>query len=438
MDIIIRDISFLLTRDGVLRNRDVLIRGGRVEGIAPTGEIDATQSESLKTIRGKDRAVLAGLKNGHTHAAMTLLRGYGDDMPLQEWLQNRIWPAERRLTSEDLYWGTRLAALEMIKGGTTFANDMYFEAPEVWRAFRDAGVRAAVGLALFDFGDATRRRETMATVDRFLAKREDERPHAPVFATIAPHSIYTCSGELLSWAARRAEECGLVFHIHMSETEREVAECLSAHGMRPFQWLDSLGVTERVGARSVVAHGVWLDASERSIVADSGMTIAHNPASNMKLASGALDWRALREAGVPMMLAPDGVASNNNLDMFEEMKLASLLQKHHFGDATRLDAATAVDLAVGEYTDVFSPWGVGGHLFEGTPADLIVVSLDHPQMCPVHNIESNLAYAANGSMVETAIIGGRIAMEDRVVDGEAEVIAEAARCAGSLVRRIEQ
>ncbi len=438
MDIIIRDISFLLTRDGILRDRDVLIRGGRVERIASTGALDAAASGAPTVISGKNRAVLAGLKNGHTHAAMTLLRGYGDDLHLQEWLQNRIWPAERLLASEDFYWGTRLAALEMIRSGTTFANDMYFGAPQVWQAFADAGLRAAVGLALFDFDDATRRRETMAAVDRLLEELGDERSDGTIFATIAPHSIYTCSGELLAWAATRAQECGLAFHIHMSETEREVAECLETHGMRPFQWLDSLGVVERIGARSIAAHGVWLDSSERAIVAESGMTIAYNPASNMKLASGALDWKALRDAGIPMMLAPDGVASNNNLDMFEEMKLASLLQKHHFGDSTRLDASSVVNLAVGEYSDAFSPWGVGGHLFEGSPADLIVVDLNHPQVRPVHNIESNLAYAANGSLVETVIIAGRIVMEDRAVRDEAEIIAEATRCADELVRRADR
>jgi 5-methylthioadenosine/S-adenosylhomocysteine deaminase len=328
MAIAIEDAAIVVTRNGILTDQDVLIENGRVVAITPVGEQDRHPSrngdsrvperegsrdervsrDSLRVIDGTRRVVVAGWKNAHTHAAMTLLRGYGDDMRLQPWLEERIWPAEARLTPEDVYWGTRLATIEMIRSGTTFANDMYFHVPESRRAFQESGMRGAIGLAMFDFGDTDRRRREMAAVDALLEKH----PPSPaagrdagstaaepdrVFFAIAPHSIYTCSGELLQWAAGRAAETGLPFHIHMSETEREVADCVQLHGMRPFEWLDSLGVLDRVGPRTLAAHGVWLDATERRIAADHGVTIAHNPGSNMKLASGVLDWARVAGGG---------------------------------------------------------------------------------------------------------------------------------------------
>jgi 5-methylthioadenosine/S-adenosylhomocysteine deaminase len=469
MAIAIEGAAIVVTRSGVLTDQDILIENGRVVAINPAGESETpsesrmsvhrrdpgagerdgsrsgTHPEEMRVIDGSRRAVVAGWKNAHTHAAMTLLRGYGDDMRLQPWLEERIWPAEGRLTPEDVYWGTRLATVEMIRSGTTFANDMYFHVPESRRAFVESGMRAAIGLAMFDFGDPDRRRREMAAVDALLEAyppslrsgsdsngtiSDPER----VFFAIAPHSIYTCSAELLRWAAERAEEIGLPFHIHMSETQQEVADCVALHGMRPFEWLDSLGVLDRVGPRTLAAHGVWLDERERRIVADHGVTIAHNPASNMKLASGVLDWQGLREAGVPLMLAPDGVASNNNLDMFDEMKLAALLQKVSTGDPTRLGASEAVALAAGELGSAFRSFGVGGHIAVGEPADLALLDLDDPQMVPLHNVMSNIAYAANGSVVDTVIAGGEVLMEGRVIPGEQEVLREARRSAARLVR----
>lgn len=439
MSILIENAARVITATGVLTDQDIYLEGDRITAIRPHGKPPgadaAPEADGLRVIDGRRRAVVAGWKNAHTHAAMTLLRGYGDDMRLQPWLQERIWPAEAALTGEQVYWGTRLAAIEMIKSGTTFANDMYFFPDEVRRAFEDSGMRAAVGLAMFDFGDPDARHRTQEQVARGL-QGAWSNPGSRVFPVIAPHSIYTCSGELLQWAAARAAEHNLVFHIHMNETEQEVADSLTAHGRRPFAWLDELGVVDRIGSRAVAAHGIWLDEGEREIAARHGITIVHNPASNMKLASGVLDWQALRQAGIPLMLAPDGVASNNNLDMFDEMKLAALLQKVHTGDPTRLSAAEAVALAAGEYSRAFETFGVTGHIAEGGLADLSLVDLDHPQMVPLHHIESNLTYAANGSVVDTVIINGEIVMEGRVIPGEAEVLEEARRCAAELSQSV--
>lgn len=478
MNVRIANLSYVVTPRGVLTDQDIVVRDGTVASItattppaaAPPGATPPAHTEARRetegppradgalspdrTIDGTDRCALAGFKNAHTHAAMTLLRGYGDDMRLQEWLQQRIWPAEATLTGDDIYWGTRLAALEMIKSGTTFANDMYFFFPDAFRAFQDSGIRAAVGLALFDFNDAERRRAIQREVDdlldRFVTAEAPSAGTAPsarsapsaqsapaprVFPTIAPHSVYTCSGELLRWAAERAAEFDLPFHIHMSETKREVDDCVAAQGVRPWQYLDKLGVLKIVAGRGIAAHGVWLDESELALIADNTITLAHNPASNMKLASGAFDWSSIVDHEIPVMLAPDGVASNNNLDMFDEMKLAALLQKHHFGDPTRLTAREALAVATGAMSSVFEPWGVGGGIDEGAPADIILVDLNHPQMAPVHNIESNLVYAANGTMVDTVLCGGEVLMERRVVPGEEDVRRKATERAHALVRR---
>lgn len=441
MDLLIRNADLVLTPDGVRSGLDIAITEGRISGIWDSnrsGEQPPAAEEPVgQVVDGRGRAVVPGWKNAHTHAAMTLLRGYADDMRLQPWLQEAIWPMEARLTPEDIYWGTRLAALEMIRGGTTFANDMYFNTPEVSRAFRDAGLRAGVGLAMFDFGDSERRAQLMDEVDQLLDEwqrdRTDDDNRMPlVRPVIAPHSVYTCSGELLQWAAQRAEDTGLVFHIHMNETRQEVDDCLALHGRRPFEWLDTLGVLDRIAGRGIAAHGIWLDESEIRLAAAAGITIAHNPASNMKLGSGVLDWQALRDAGIPLMLGPDGVASNNSLDMFDEMRLAALLQKVHSGDPTRLTAHEAVTLATGGLSAVFVDHGLSSGISIGAAADLQLIDLDTPQLVPLHNLESHLVYAANASVVDSLIVGGRLVMSGRAVPDAEDVIAEARRCATRL------
>ena len=440
MNLLIENVAMVATAAGPLEDQDILIRDGVVTAITPHQphqphrSSPGTTTSDAQVIPGERCLAMTGFKNAHIHAAMTLLRGYGDDMLLQPWLQQRIWPAEAQLTGEDIYWGTRLAAIEMIRSGTVFASDMYFQSEQVWKAFQDGGIRAAVGLAMFDFGDSPRRVQTQHEVQRVLDELPSGGPQR-VFPTIAPHSIYTCSAELLQWAAAVAEERQLVYHIHMAETRSEVQECQRAHGYTPFQWLDHLGVLQRTGAATVAAHAVWITPEEHRLIAAAGLTVAHNPVSNMKLASGAFPWQAFREHATPMMLAPDGVASNNNLDMFEEMKIAALLQKHHTGDPTALPAAETLAIATGDRSSVFRRWNVAGSLCVGGPADLILVDLDHPQMVPLHNLESNLVYAANGSVVRTTICDGRILMADRVIPGEMEVITEARRCATDLVRR---
>ncbi len=444
MDLVVHDIDFLWTGETLLEKSSISVEDGEIVAIAggdTTPAARETVIEAARIVDGRGKALLPGFKNGHTHAAMTLLRGYGDDMALQEWLQTRIWPVEAALTPEDIYWGTRLAALEMIRTGTTFANDMYFYPRDAVRAFEDAGIKAAVGLALFDFFDEERRAQETSRMEGIL--RDVGASHgrgAPVSLTVAPHSIYTCGPELLRWSVAAADEAGLVLHTHLAETRTEVENARRDLGMSPFSYAHSVGL---LSENAIAAHAVWLEPEEIAMAASSGVTVVYNPASNMKLASGAFPFRAFADRGVPMMLAPDGVASNNNLDMFDEMKLASLLQKHHNVDPELMTARETLDVAIGaamrrgersHRTDLFP--AVGSAIVPGAPADFVLLDLSHPQMVPVHNLISNVVYAGGGGVVDTVVCGGRVLMEDGEVPGSEEVITEARRCASALVQRV--
>ncbi len=238
--------------------------------------------EGDRVIDGSGAALVPGLVNGHTHAAMTLFRGYADDLPLMEWLEQHIWPAEARLAPEDVYWGTRLACVEMIRTGTVAFWDMYWQPAATARAVADAGLRARIGAPLIDGNDPAGTAKLKEDAAAGLAELEGAPPTiAPAFA---PHAIYTVSEPSLAWLAERSAETGIPIHIHLSETEGEVDACVAAHGLRPAEYLDRLGV---LGPRTLLAHSVWLDDAERELIAASGATIVTNPHANMKLAVGA-------------------------------------------------------------------------------------------------------------------------------------------------------
>jgi 5-methylthioadenosine/S-adenosylhomocysteine deaminase len=368
------------------------------------------------------------LRNGHTHAAMTLFRGWGDDLPLMTWLQERIWPAEGRMTEEDVYRGTRLALLEMIRSGTTYLNDMYWHAPAIARAVSEMGLRAHVGAAFVDLGQESVAARWRREVERWLEQRDEWGPR--VRAAIAPHAPYTVSNENLRWLGDLAEEHDLLYHIHLSETLGEVERCVAAHGVPPARLLAELGlVTDRL----VAAHGVHLSPEEFGLLGEAGASVVTNPAANLKLAVGGIfDYVAARAAGVRVVIGTDGVASNNNLDLLEEIKLAALLQKHRAGDPTVLPAPEALGLATSEPARLFGPGT--GRVAVGEPADLILVDLSGPSTSPGHDAVSDLVYAANGSVVHTTICDGRVLMHDRRVEvvDEAEVIHEAREAASRV------
>ena len=318
---------------------DIDIEGGLVADIVAPRPLPV---QAHHTIDGSHMAALPGFVNGHTHAAMTLLRGYGDDMPLEAWLKEKIWPAEARWTDEGIYWAARLACLEMIKSGTTCFNDMYFRNPATARAVVDSGLRAVLGEVAMDFFDP---QQTEAVQDRF---RKWERnlgsmAHPRLRFAVAPHALYTVSEPLLRWLGDFARDHDMLLHIHAAETETECHESLERCGQTPLRRLHTLGL---LGPRTVVAHALWLDDDEIRMAGDTSTGVVHNPNSNLKLGSGfRFRLLELRDAGARIGLGTDGCSSSNNLDMLEAAKTMALLQKGWRHDPTALPAAEALSIA---------------------------------------------------------------------------------------------
>jgi 5-methylthioadenosine/S-adenosylhomocysteine deaminase len=362
-------------------------------------------------------AIVPGLINGHTHAAMTLFRGHGDDLPLMRWLQEVIWPVEARLDDEDVYWGTRLACVEMIRTGTVRFWDMYWHAGATARAVEDAGMRARIAAPLFDLGDAAGPDGVPGMAARGF--EEIGEPRELVTAAFGPHSIYTVSEGALRWIGEDAAERELPIHIHLSETEDEVVSCVRDHGVRPAEYLDRLGV---LGPRTVLAHGVWLDESELALVEERGATVVTNPVANLKLAVGRVfPYRAARRHEIPVGIGTDGAGSNNSLDLLQDVKFLALLQKHEARDASALPADDAWDIATGRTAPLL---GASGRIAEGEPADFLLVRIDAPELA-VGNFVADLVYAASGSVIDTTVVNGRVLMRDGVVEGVDEVVAKA-------------
>lgn len=406
------------------RTVDVLIEGNRIARIAE----DIALSESEVTlIDATGLAIVPGLINAHTHAAMTLLRGYGDDLPLMTWLQDYIWPVEAQMTTEDVYIGAKLACLEMIKTGTTCFLDMYMHPLECARAAEEMGLRAVVSYTLFDQGDPER-----AALDR---KRSAEYLEAfarlsdRVQFNLGPHAIYTVSAEQLQFCHQFACQHDLTIHLHLSETKGEVDECLRLHGTTPVRYLERLGI---LSPRLILAHVIWVDDEELDLLAKYDVRVVHNPASNMKLASGyAFRYEEMKQRGIRVGLGTDGCSSSNNLDMYTAMRLASLLGKVWRYDSTAVSAPDILDSATRIGADIL---GVdAGRIAEGALADLCLINLSRPEMVPLHDLKSNLVYSASGSFVDTTIVDGRILMRHGYVPGEEEIIATARRAAARLL-----
>jgi 5-methylthioadenosine/S-adenosylhomocysteine deaminase len=396
----------------------VRCRDGVIDELGP----DVGPGDGEETIDAGGAPLIAALANGHTHAAMTLFRGYGGDLPLMRWLQEKVWPVEARLDADDVYWGTRLACLEMIRTGTARFWDMYWQPAATARAVLDSGLRATIGGPLFDADGETERMKSIA-----LGALEELEPFEPqVGRALAPHSIYTVSEGLLRWTGEVAAEHGVSVHIHLSETAKEVEDCLAAHGERPAHYLDRLGL---LGKRTMLAHGVWLDRGELELIAERGATVVTNPVANLKLASGGpFPYPAAREAGVAVALGTDGAGSNDSLDMFSDLKTFALMQRHATGDPTVLPAPEAIEIATGARAPIL---GIGKPLTVGAPADFLLLRGDAYEIA-LGDLSSDIVYAASGSVVETTVVGGRPLMRDGRVDGAEETIARASERAARL------
>jgi 5-methylthioadenosine/S-adenosylhomocysteine deaminase len=369
-----------------------------------------------ETLDAGGALLTAPLVNGHTHAAMTLFRGSGGDLPLMPWLQERIWPVEARLEGDDVYWGARLACAEMIRSGTTRFWDMYWRPEQTARAVADAGLRATIGAPLIDRGgDGEAMREAaLASLDRLGALGPQVLP------ALAPHAIYTVGEESLRWIAELATEREVPIQIHLSETSQEVQDCVAAHDERPAAYLDRLGV---LGERTVLAHGVWLDPAELDLIAARCATVVSNPAANMKLAVGAVfPYPAAREAGVAIGLGTDGAGSNDSLDLLADLKLFALAQKHAAADPTAIAAADAWAVATGARAPLLgaAPEPLGA----GSDADFLLLRATAPELA-IGELASDLVYAAGGAVVDTTVVAGRVLMRGGVVPGLEEIVARA-------------
>jgi 5-methylthioadenosine/S-adenosylhomocysteine deaminase len=359
---------------------------------------------------------------------MSLFRGYADDMPLQDWLTARIWPLERNLKPEHIYWGTKLACLEMIKSGTTCFSDMYFFMKEAARATEEMGLRAVLSEGFVDLLNPDVGEEMLRSSASFIESVRSMKCDRVVPA-LGPHAIYTVSPQSLQMISDYAEKEDLLIHFHLSETEDEVNTCIERHGKRPVEFLDGIGF---LSPRLVAAHSVWLNREEIDLLGKHKVKVSHNPVSNMKLAVGkAMPYGEMRQAGILVSLGTDGPASNNSLDMFETVKFAALYQKAVTGDPTALPADEAVALATENGAKTL---GIdAGEITPGKLADIALIDMTAPQLHPGHNLTSDLTYAANGSCVDTLICDGEILMQCRKVEGEEEILSRAKDAARDLV-----
>jgi 5-methylthioadenosine/S-adenosylhomocysteine deaminase len=375
-----------------------------------------------ETIDAAGAHLVAPLVNGHTHAAMTLFRGSGGDLPLMPWLEELIWPIEAKLEAEDVYWGTRLACAEMIRTGTTRFWDMYWQPEASARAVADAGLRATIGAPLFDHDGGVERMKDSA-MHSLEALADVGHGVSPA---LAPHSIYTVSEDSLRWIAELGAERELPLQIHLSETAKEVEDCIAAHGERPAAYLDRLGM---LNERAVLAHGVWLDPDELALIAERGATVVTNPVANMKLAvGGVFPHPAARAAGVAVGLGTDGAGSNDSLDLLADLKTFALAQKHAAGDPTAIDAAEAWAVATGGRAPLL---GAGEPLTLGAPADFLLLRPRAPEL-GVGDLTADLVYAASGSVVDTTLVAGRVLMLGGVVPELDEIVSRAAERAARL------
>jgi len=413
----------ILIKNVCLLNRvvkDVFIVGNRIEKIGKDLRVFADEE-----IDGKGKVILPGLINMHTHSAMTLFRGYADDMPLERWLKEKIWPMEQKLTFEDVYWGAKLACLEMIKTGTTTFVDNYWFTLATAKAVEEMGLRAFLASPFFDFFEQNKRKEAIQETERVLESSKNFSDRVKI--TLGPHSIYTVSEQGLRWIREYANTHHLFIQIHLSETEQEVEECRQRYSKHPVEFLDSLGFIDK---NVICAHCLWLTEKEMEILAEKGAGVVYNPSSNMKLSSGIFDYPCARKKGVRVCLGTDGCASNNNLDMFEEMKIGALLQK--LKGAENLPADECLDLAIRKPAECL---GLEMGIEEGKLADVILLDLRQCAFTPGYNLTSDIVYSASGLCVSELICDGKVLMREGKVKGEEEILEKVKEVARDLINR---
>jgi 5-methylthioadenosine/S-adenosylhomocysteine deaminase len=418
----------VLRPDGTVAPADVLVDDGRIAAVEGPGALGPGDDE----LDASGGLVVPGLVNAHTHVAMTLLRGYADDTPLDAWLAEDVWPVEAEMSPADVHAGAQLGIVEMIKAGTTTFSDMYFHVPEIAAAVEETGIRAVLGHTAITVGkdEDAAHADMQESID--VARNLDGTADGRIATTFQPHSLTTVGEDYLREYVPKAREAGLPVHCHANETTDEVAPIVEKHGVRPLEYADDIGL---LTADTTLAHCVHVDDREIDLLAERDVGVLHCPAANAKLASGMAPIQRMLDAGVRVGLGTDGPASNNDLDSFDEMGDAAFVGKLATGDASATPAGSMVDVATAGGADLL---GIdAGRIEAGAAADLAVVDLEAPHLTPAHDLVSHLVYAARGSDVRHTVCDGTVLMRDRAVQtvDEAAVCERAGERAAALVER---
>ena len=402
----------ILIRQVFLNNQvvDVLIKNNKFEKIAP--HIPTALSDEV--VNGEGKIILPAFYNMHTHSPMVLFRGVGEDKNLFDWLQTDIWPLEEKLTGEDVYIATRMAILEMIKSGTVLFNDMYSFMPEIERAVKEMGVKALISCVGFDLFNPQMTEERKKIMNQFM---ETPVTTDRVIKTVSCHAVYTVSEELLQFSRELAQKHNTFLHIHLAETEKEVSDCVEKTGLTPAQYLDKLGLLTN---KTILAHCVWLNETDRKIIKERGCLIAHCPTSNLKLNSGQMPFNTYTNEGLKISLGTDGASSNNSLSMFSEMKLAALSAKGQSHDIT---AGSVDNILNATYKNPAEFLGIdSGVIQEGKIADFMLLDAHNTLTQPQKFIKSHLVYSIDSSCVSDVCCNGCFILKDKKHPFENEII----------------
>jgi 5-methylthioadenosine/S-adenosylhomocysteine deaminase len=411
MSLLLKNCRFLVTQNAkrqIFENKNILVEGTKISKIGKGLKGDETLDCSTSL-------VMPGLVNTHTHISMTKLRGVADDVVLEEFLE-KTYAIDSKLKEKDVYGGALLGCLESIKYGTTCFNDLYYFEDEIAKAAIETGLRANLGWAILDKEMTTQKGDPVDNCEGFLKRWQNK--DELITPEVGIQGVYVTSEDTYRRAKELSEKYEVKTHTHLSETRKEVYDCVKKVGKRPVEWLNEMGL---LNEQLTAAHCVWLTKPEMDMLAKNKVNISHNPTSNLKLASGGLcPVPELLERGANLSLGTDSCASNNNLDLFKEMKLAALLHKNAKWDATLVPAQSALDMATINGANAL---GINaGSIEEGKLADLLIIDLRKANLTPMNNIVSNIVYSMSGNDVDTSIINGKIVMKDRNVENERKII----------------
>lgn len=424
---LIKNIKALDVINGkILEKVDIYIKDNLIEKIGQNLDI-----EDEKIIDGSDKLAVPAFINSHTHLGMSLLRNYADDYKLKEWLEDKIWPIEAKLTPDDIYIGTLLSMVEMIKSGTATFCDMYYEMDRVAEATEKSGLRGMLTRGLGDLMGPPSPEERFADM-RNLYKNYDGKANGRIKIFPGPHAIYTSTDKFLKDTISIVKECGNRVHIHLSETEGEVEDALRDRKMTPIEFCDSIGFLDQP---TIAAHCTHITDKEIDLVKDKEFYPVYNPTSNLKLASGFTPVKKMLDKGIKVCLGTDGDSSNNNLNMVEEIHIASIVNKAVEKDATAVKAIEVLKMATINAAEAF---GINsGEIKEGKLADITLFNLNSINFTPKNNLISALCYSASSEDVDTLIVDGKLLMENRklLTLDEKEIIKKAQEAMGAILQR---